>query len=123
MIQQCDQAYDKAKFTAMRMSRNRVEKKKTVSKKVMEKVADNITRIPSVSITVDIDIAELSGILRLKDLISAHYGASPVSVDFRTRDDREVARVSVGEQYRVKIDEQFKDSIKKIPMVVSYDEK
>lgn len=73
MIQQCDQAFDKAKQRIARFSQ--LKQKAPPQKEV---------KVEKLSLKLNADVIRHSQILQLKDLFCAHPGKSPVQIEFET---------------------------------------
>jgi len=78
MIQDCDEAYDRAKLQKTKFSPMKREKKSAVS------CDKDVQQAPKkVIVTVDIENASLSQVLKMKDLFIKHSGSIEVEVAFQ----------------------------------------
>lgn len=80
MIAACDQAYDRAKFQATRMSKNKNQSSSAAAaseQKVAPKKATTQVRI-----LLDAKEVRLSHILQLKELFAQHRGKTPLKIEF-----------------------------------------
>lgn len=91
MVEECDQAYDKAKFQVERfaaMKSKQSDKSKSNDDKPSKSVAPAAVKVATpaepevVSIKMDIDKVRLSHILKMKQLFSDHRGKTPITINF-----------------------------------------
>lgn len=79
MIGACDQAFDKAKLQALRFSQAKKGEAKKPPKQEKPQVQQTVDNLV---LKLDLDHTRHSRIIELKELFTAHRGATPVTIEF-----------------------------------------
>lgn len=115
MIEECDKAFDKAKMQAQRFAHAKANQANNPKAEPAAKVKEEKPQGPScVSLKFDMAHVKLSHVLKLRDVLGAHRGATPVLVEFHHQ-GTPVGTVHVDVAYGVQFSSTFVDQLKSIP--------
>lgn len=115
MIEECDRAYDRAKFQIAKFSKGKALDFKKVAVKTEDK---KMKESPGVlNIKVNANHMRLSHVLQLKECISSHRGRTPLQISFIS-DDRSLGTLQIEGHWGVTFNEQLKEALNRVSTVV-----
>lgn len=128
MIEACDRAYDKSKMMVSRFNHHAKEKQKKKKENVQNQQSKKAGTMQSakksqgVHVIIDADLAHLSHVVTMKELLRKNSGETKLTLDFRVGQD-ELAILEIEAQWGVCMDSQLKSQLLAIPSVteVNYD--
>lgn len=114
MMAACDQAYDRAKFQATRMTKNKnPPKAAAVPEKAPAPVKKSTTQV---RILMDATALRLSHILQLKELFAQHRGTTPLKIEFHV-EKQPIASLHIDTVWGVNSTDQFHQALRHMPSV------
>jgi DNA polymerase III subunit alpha len=136
LMEECDQAYDKAKHQAARYAaiKNKQAQspggnpkmdspKITPANTTPNKTVDPIPKKGAEDVKGDVvmlkgnaDALRLSQILKLRNLFEKHRGTTPIHIDF-VGSGQTIAALKIGSQWGITLSNDFKSALKEIPGV------
>lgn len=115
MIEECDRAYDRAKFQIAKFAKGKMASSKKATAKIEEKTMKEESKV--LNIKVNANDMRLSHVLQLKDCLSRNRGRTPIQISF-TSEDRSFGILHIEENWGVAFNEQLKEELKQLSSVV-----
>ncbi len=117
MVEECDQALDKAKMMAMRAKKSVKNKENLPNKKELAKPQK--MEQARFSLKFNLDKGRLSHILQIKELFENHRGTMPVKITFISslEDQNPLASLLIDSQMGINLTQQFQEELSQIPCV------
>lgn len=118
MIEDCDRAYDRAKFQSGKIQKNRAPKAKK-EESVSSPRSEPKPAAPSkpLPIKVDANSIKFSHILQLKELFERHRGTTPIHLDFHV-EQRVLATIHIDSRWGVRPSDEFHSELKQMPFLL-----
>lgn len=115
MIEECDRAYDRAKFQSAKFAKGKSSGMKKTTPKVEEKKMKEENQI--LMIKVDAQSMRLSHVLQLKECFAKHRGNTPLQISFMS-DNRAVGTLHIEPRWGVAFNEQLRELLSQLSSVI-----